>query len=164
MLDTLRSLAQHEVKFVVGGGVALVLYGHDRMTMDLDVALDLDRSNLKRFYKSVEHLQLQPATQEPLSSLEDPERIRELVETKHAMVFPLKDPDRPYRQIDVFLTPETSYAELSKDAQHVQLPGFRVEVVNRRKLLEMKRDIPEPRDKDRWDIQFLENSLAQDAL
>jgi predicted nucleotidyltransferase len=163
MLETLRTLAEHEVKFVVGGGVALVLYGHDRMTMDLDVALDMERPNLQRFYKSVEDLRLEPSTREPLSSLEDPERIRELVETKHAMVFPLKDPDRPYRQIDVFLTPDTSYAELSKDAQHVQLPGFRVEVVNRRKLLEMKRNIPEPRDKDRWDIKFLENTLAEDA-
>ncbi len=162
MLETLRVLSAHNVRFVVGGGVALVLYGHERMTMDLDIALDLEEDNLARFARAVKELDMRPSAQEPLSSLGDARRIAELVEQKNARVFPLVDPDQPYRQIDVFLTPDASYDALAKDCQFVQFPGFRVRVVSRRRLLEMKRSLEQPADKDKWDIQFLEKSLKSD--
>ncbi len=41
----LTSLAAAEVRFLVVGGVAVVLHGHPRFTADLDLVLDLERTN-----------------------------------------------------------------------------------------------------------------------
>ena len=39
--DVFRSLTAAGVSFVVVGGVAVVLHGHARMTVDLDLVIDL---------------------------------------------------------------------------------------------------------------------------
>jgi hypothetical protein len=47
-LPLLRALAEHEVDFVMVGGLAGVLHGSARVTRDLDVAYSRDRRNLVR--------------------------------------------------------------------------------------------------------------------
>lgn len=45
LLEILTRLAGGRVRFLVVGGVAVVLQGHPRFTADLDLVLDLDRDN-----------------------------------------------------------------------------------------------------------------------
>lgn len=146
---------------MIAGGVALVLHGHERTTMDLDIALDLSGENLERFYEAVRELRLEPRAREPLTSLGDPERVAELVRTKNAHVFALVDPDRPYRQVDIFLTPENGYDVLRADAAPVRIHGETIWIASAKRLLEMKRAIPQPRQKDEMDISMLEQILAE---
>lgn len=40
-------LNEHEVHYVVIGGVAVVLHGYPRLTADLDLIIDLDSSNAR---------------------------------------------------------------------------------------------------------------------
>ena len=47
--EMLVTLADAGVEFVVGGGVACVLHGVERVTLDLDVAVQLNAPNLDRY-------------------------------------------------------------------------------------------------------------------
>ena len=48
-LDLLKLLNQHGVKYLVVGGYAVVLHGHNRMTGDLDLFIELSPANAEAF-------------------------------------------------------------------------------------------------------------------
>jgi len=47
--EMLVTLADADMEFVVGGGVAYVLHGVERVTLDLHVAVQLNAQNLDRW-------------------------------------------------------------------------------------------------------------------
>lgn len=47
--DVLRALEARSIRFVLVGGVAVILHGVPRTTADLDVVIDLDEGNVSRF-------------------------------------------------------------------------------------------------------------------
>ncbi|MFL6246376.1 MAG: hypothetical protein ACJ74H_10155 [Thermoanaerobaculia bacterium] len=46
--ELLAHLLTSNVRFVVVGGVAVVIHGHARLTVDVDLVLDLDSDNVRR--------------------------------------------------------------------------------------------------------------------
>ena len=56
LIEILCTLQDRGVDFVVAGGVAAVLHGVERMTLDLDVAVSLDPYNLRRFLSALDQL------------------------------------------------------------------------------------------------------------
>ncbi len=51
LTEILLALADARVDFVVAGGVAAVLHGVERVTMDLDLAVDLRPENVQAFLR-----------------------------------------------------------------------------------------------------------------
>ncbi|MBV8587193.1 MAG: hypothetical protein JO308_12965 [Verrucomicrobia bacterium] len=155
LADTLCSLADRAVNFVVAGGVALVLHGVERITYDLDLAIDQEPANLRLFLVEIARLGFIPRAPVPPDSLLDPVIVQRMVLEKHAIVFSFWSPDEPYKQIDIFLTKENSFADLLVDAEIIQLRGRRIKVASKRKLIEMKERIRPRREKDVQDIRAL---------
>jgi hypothetical protein len=153
--EILTALAKANVDFIVGGGVACVLHGVERVTMDVDVAVLMAPANLGRFLDVMRQLGLKPRVPIPPESLLDPETIRIMIEEKHALVFSFLDPDRPLRHVDLFLRSDLSYESLLPDSEWVDLGGARIRIIGRRRLLEIKLGIQPPRAKDAFDIEFL---------
>ena len=58
--EMLVTLADTGVEFVVGGGVACVLHGVERVTLDLGVAVQMNSPNLDRLIRAVAQLDLRP--------------------------------------------------------------------------------------------------------
>ena len=48
--NVFRSLQKNNIRYAVAGGIALVLHGVVRFTADLDLIVDLEQENLKRFH------------------------------------------------------------------------------------------------------------------
>ena len=48
-----EALNRKEVRYLVVGGVAMVLYGYGRLTVDLDLLVDLDSDNLDKLVKAL---------------------------------------------------------------------------------------------------------------
>ena len=158
--EILRSLADARIEFIVGGGVACVFHGVERVTMDVDVAVQMQPENFGKFVAVMSQLGLKPRVPLPPASLLDPDVVRMLVEEKHALVFTFVDPDRPFRQVDLFLRDDLSYASLIDDVEWKDVCGFRVRVISRRRLLAIKQAIQPPRAKDCIDIEWLRSNQA----
>ena len=122
MEDILRALTSRGVRFVVAGGVAVVLHGIERTTMDIDIALELSPQNVRRFREAADSLGLRPLVPVPIEALADPDLVRVMVEEKHAIVFVLADPRMPLRKVDVFLTEQLGYESLVEDSIQVEIP------------------------------------------
>ncbi|HEY0789576.1 MAG TPA: nucleotidyl transferase AbiEii/AbiGii toxin family protein [Chthoniobacterales bacterium] len=153
--EILCVLCDHDVQFVVAGGVAVVLHGIERLTLDLDVAVSPDRDNLRRFLAALRRLELEPRAPVPAEFILSPQRLEQLVREKNAFVFTFWSPHEPYRQVDMFLTRENSFDDLAADAQRLFVRGHSVRVASRKKLIQMKQRIEPMREKDLFDIRAL---------
>jgi hypothetical protein len=158
--EILAALAGAGVDFIVGGGVACVLHGVERVTMDVDLAVSMRPDNLPGFLRIMRELGLRPRVPIDPATLLDPRVVQAMVEEKHALVFSFLDPEAPVRHVDIFLRPELSYEALLPESEWVELDGFSVRILNKKKLLSLKLGIQPPRAKDQLDIEFLRRHVS----
>lgn len=155
LVEILCTLSDHHVDFVVAGGVAMVLHGVERTTLDLDVAVSLEPENLRRFLEAMASLCLVPRAPVPAEVILDQQSIADLIREKNALVFTFWSPEEPYRQIDLFLTRENSFDDLVADAYLLEIRARVIRVASRHKLIEMKSRVRPVREKDISDIRAL---------
>jgi hypothetical protein len=154
--EILFALTDAEVEFVVGGGVAAVLHGVERVTLDIDLALDMDPKNVEKFLNAIHGLRLQPRVPVPARDLMSREAVQRMIAEKGALVFSFVDFDRPLRHVDVFLRDNLSFGQLNRDVREVVIENRKIKIIGIAKLLEIKRAISPLRDKDLIDIKELE--------
>ena len=155
-------LSDAGVRYVVAGGVAVVLHGVERVTLDLDLAVDFAPDNLARFLAVMQELGLKPRAPVAPDFLLDTEAVRAAVREKKAIVFCFIHPGDPLCSVDVFLREDLSYDALSADATTVAVEGRNISVVSKQRLLNMKQAIHPPRSKDQMDMQELKRLLAHE--
>ena len=151
------------VEYIVAGGVASVIQGVERVTLDLDISLNFSQESCKAFLQVMNEMGLTPMVPvDPLIIADEKER-RAMIEEKNAIVFTFRDLDDPFWQIDVFLLEKLSYDVLRPSCDVVDLDGRDVLVLSKHKLLELKKAIDPPRPKDSMDIQELTRLLKEES-
>jgi len=157
--EIISALLDADVDFVVGGGVACVLHGVERVTMDVDVAVATDPDNFSRFIGVMEDLGLKPRVPVDPRTLLDDRVLDNIINEKHALVFSFLGPHLPTRHVDIFLRKDLNHEALSPHVETVQFRGRVLKVVSKQKLLDIKLAISPPRTKDRIDIEFLQKNV-----
>lgn len=153
--EILSALVDAEVDFIIGGGVACVLHGVERVTMDVDIAVATDYQNFAKFLDVMQRLGLKPRVPvNPLSLLDD-KVLAHIIYEKRALVFSFVDPDRPTRHVDMFLRSDLNHSAMVDHFETFEFHGKSLKVVTKEKLLEIKLAIDPPRLKDQIDIEFL---------
>lgn len=162
LLEIVNVLNVKGVDYIIAGGVAVVLQGVERLTMDLDAAVSLEKENVERFLEAMKELKLEPRLPVPAESLLDSEKIRIMCEEKNALVFTFIDPKIPIRQVDFFLSKELSYESLKNDFEEMNFDGQKLKVLTKEKLVELKLRVNPMRDKDMSDIKELQKRILND--
>lgn len=134
------------VRYVVVGGVAVVLQGHPRMTVDLDLVVDLERDQALRAVEALMSLGLQPRLPVDPRGFADEALRRSWVEDRHLQVFSFYDPANPLREVDLFAEYPVDFEELLAGASVVVLEGSAVPVAGVHHLILMKERAGRPQD------------------
>jgi len=150
----LRALDDAGVRYLVVGGVAVVLHGHLRTTGDLDLVVELSPDNLVRALDALEDSGFRPRPPVPLRSFADPETRRSWIETKNLQVFSLWHPELPGFEVDLFVEEPFDFDEAWNRRVEVQLAGMIAMVVGLDDLLALKRAAGRVRDLE--DVAVLE--------
>ena len=158
----LKELVDGGVDFILAGGVACVLHGVERVTMDVDVAIYMDPINWDRLILVMNKMGLVPRAPVRPETLADPKVRQAMVEEKKALVFTFIHPDEPSLQLDVFLRPELSYEALKPHAQPMDIGELSLQVASPGKLLALKKGIQPARQKDLLDIAVLEAKIKKE--
>ena len=132
-----------------------MLHGVERMTLDLDITLDMNPENVARFLQTIKQSDLEPRAPIPPETLLDPQKIQILINEKNARVFTFVDKEQPWRQIDVFLTEDYAYDTVLTDTDTIKIGGYPMLIVSKDRLIQMKKAITPLREKDMLDIQML---------
>ena len=132
-------LAKHRVRYLVAGGIAVVLHGWARFTKDLDLMLDLDDAdNVLRFIRAMERLYFRPAVPVPFALLADPASRGGWLKEKGALVFHLYNEADPLQRIDVFLSNPVDFKKAFQRRKTLKIGNIAIQVVSLKDLIEMK--------------------------
>jgi predicted nucleotidyltransferase len=151
----LDALNRAGVRYLVVGGVAVVLHGYLRTTADLDLIIQLDRDNVLRAIRTLQDHQYRPRA--PVSAEDFAEQaIREQwIRDKGLAVFTLWSPAHPALEIDLFVSEPFDFDAVYARALRVPLEKTDATVIALEDLITLKRGVGRPRDLE--DIAALES-------
>ncbi len=154
------ALQQARVRYLVVGGVAVVLHGYPRFTADLDLVVALDRENALGLVGALTTLGYRPRAPVQAAAFADPETRRSWIQDKGLTVFSFWSPAHPATEIDVFVAEPFPMEPALARAVRVQLGALSVPVASIADLIFLKRLSARPKDLD--DIRALEAILAEE--
>jgi predicted nucleotidyltransferase len=156
----LGALEERRVRYLVVGGVAVVLHGYARFTADLDLVVALDPPNVIAAMEALASLGYRPRA--PVAALDfaDPDKRREWIREKGLTVLGLWSPKYPATEVDVFVEEPFAVEEALGRATRAQLGATTIMVASIADLIELKRKAGRPKDLD--DIEKLREILAQE--
>ena len=151
--EVLAALEEAEVRYLVVGGVAVVLHGHLRTTLDLDLVVHLEKENVSRALRALAGLGLEPRVPVPLEMFASPQARESWIHEKGMTVFSLWHPEDPRLVVDLFVEEPFDFEEIYQRALVVSLPRARATVISLADLVQMKRAVARPKDKE--DVEAL---------
>jgi predicted nucleotidyltransferase len=155
----LRVLEAAGVRYLVVGGVAVVLHGHPRFTADLDIAIALDPPNVQAAFAALATLGYQPRVPVSADAFADPAERGRLVAEKGMTVLSFASPALAMTEVDMFADPPFAFGEVHERAERVELGDVPVRVASITDVIAMKRRVGRPKDLE--DVAVLER-LARD--
>src|SRR5947209_2082220 len=101
--EIFSALAVARVRYLVVGGVAVVLHGHPRLTADLDLVIALDEANTRSALRALGALGFRPRAPVSADDFAVASIRRSWIEEKGLHVFSLWSPQMPATEIDLFV-------------------------------------------------------------
>lgn len=150
----LGALNEKKVRYLVVGGLAVVLHGYLRTTMDLDLVVQLEPENLRKALQALEGLGYQPVAPVPLLDFAEPRMRESWIREKNMIVFSLWLPDGPVFKVDLFVSEPFDFEATYRRAVQVDLGRTTARVVALEDLIALKREAGRPQDLA--DLQALE--------
>jgi len=152
--DIFAALNVAQVKYLVVGGLAVILYGIQRTTGDVDLCIHLGAENLERLGQALKRIGFIPRVPAPLMGLADPKTRRLWTKQKGMKVYSFIEPQgRPPRNVDVMVEPLKNFDAVYRKRKTATLRGVAVPVIPVNELARMKRKAG--RLQDLQDIQDL---------
>lgn len=155
----IRALNGNEVRYLVVGGMAVVVHGHGRMTHDLDLVVALDRDNVLRAFAALQGLDYRPRVPVTAAQFADPAQRQVWIEQKHMTVLNLYSDRFRTTPVDLFVQEPFDFDRAYENAHVVDLDGVPVRVVDLATLIAMKQTAGRAIDRD--DISHLQILKAQ---
>ncbi len=152
-LRVFTALNAAHVRYVVVGGVAVVLQGHVRMTVDLDLVVDLAVEPALAVLDLLAELGFRPRLPVDPHDFADPVIRSQWVAERNLQVFSLYHPDDPLSEIDLFATHPLPFEQMLAEADQIAVGHVCVPVTSIPHLLHLKRAAGRPRDLE--DIEAL---------
>lgn len=152
-----KSLNDAGVRYVVVGGLAVVLHGYARLTADVDLVVDLDPVQAGSAIDALTGLGLRPRVPVNPRDFADASIRETWIRDRGMQVFSLFDPANPMRVVDLFVTHSVPFEGLWSRAEVFDLASTTVRVASIPDLIHLKRLAG--RAQDQTDIEHLEAIL-----
>lgn len=137
--SVIRSLNQHQVQYLIVGGLAVVAHGYMRFTADIDLLLAVDSANLTKIVAALKSLDYRPRAPVPIEDFIDPKKRQEWATQKNMMVFSLNSPRYPRTEVDLFLESPIDFGKARDRSVRFEVaPGVDAPFCSIADLIELK--------------------------
>jgi len=141
-----EALANAHVRYLVVGGVAVVLHGYTRFTADLDLVVALEPVNARAAMAALSSLGYRPRAPVRAVDFADPVIRKQWIEEKGLAVFSLWSDRFPATEVDVFVEEPMPFEEMAARGSELSLHGSPVAVAAIEDLILMKEKVGRPQD------------------
>jgi predicted nucleotidyltransferase len=131
-------LIASRVRFVVVGGLALLLHGLDRLTADVDLVIDLSTDAARDTIKALIDTGYRPLAPVDPFTLADADQRAEWQSQRGMRVFSFWDSTNARPTVDVMLAPVVPFDDLWTDAEQMDIGGVSVHVASIPHLIRLK--------------------------
>lgn len=145
-LRVIKALNDHGVRYVIVGGFAAYLHGNRRITVDLDIVVDLDPSEARKAVDAVLSTGMQPRLPVDPYLFTDKETRDSWVRDKGMIVFSFIDSSAPGFLLDLFVREPKDFTSLYSKRKQVTADGLTIPVCGIDDLIEMKLAAGRPQD------------------
>jgi predicted nucleotidyltransferase len=151
--EVFKALEENKVRYLVVGGVALVLHGVVRLTGDLDLMIDLETANVELFLKTMTLIGYKPKLPVKAAEFADPQKRASWITEKSMKVFPFIHEKDDYKIIDVFPENPIPFSKAYGDRQKITAGKLNIAVISFDDLIALK--TLSGREQDKKDIEML---------
>ena len=155
----LAALNDAEVRYLVVGGVAVVLHGHLRTTADLDLVVQLRPDNARRAVEALDRLGFRPRPHVRALDFADEAIRRRWILERGLTVLSFWSPKHPGLEVDLFASEPFDFDAVHKRGIRLSLDTTETTIPSIDDLIALKRKVDRPRDRE--DIAALEALKAQ---
>jgi sugar phosphate isomerase/epimerase len=152
--QVLSALNAAGVRYLVVGGVAVVLHGHLRTTADLDLVVSLEPANARGAIQALTGLGYRPRAPVAAERFADATERAAWIAEKGLTVFSLWSDRTPWLEVDLFVREPFDFERAWARRVTVTLDTTTTTVVSLQDLLALKREAARPQDLA--DIEALE--------
>lgn len=144
-INVLNAFDKQKVKYILVGGIAVMLHGIERLTRDIDIFIKMDKDNIERLRKA-------------LHSIFKDESIEEITleELRKYAVIRYGTPDDFYIDIIARLGEVALYEDLEFEIINYQ--GIKIRIATPETLYNLKKDTI--RYKDKFDAAYLKDLIT----
>ncbi len=139
-----EALNRAGVRYVVVGGLAVVLHGYVRLTADVDLLIDLDETAARNAITALVGIGLRPTLPVDPIGFADPE-VRRQWRERNMVVFNLIDPEAG-RAVDLFIEPPLEFDGVWRRSDAREYHGVPIRIASIPDLIDMKRQSGRPED------------------
>jgi hypothetical protein len=158
-----RALEQERVRYLLAGGLAVIVHGYGRMTFDIDLVIQLEPDNIVRAFRALAGVGYQPRIPVTADQFADTKTREGWIRDKGMVVLNMWSDQFRDTPIDIFVTEPFDFDETYDQALSETLDdGTAFRFVDIPTLIGMKRLAGRGKDLD--DIRHLEMLLDEDGL
>jgi predicted nucleotidyltransferase len=153
--NLLKALEENHIRYLVVGGVAVILHGFVRATADLDLFVGLEPENVDAFLGLMKTRGYKPKAPVSMDDFRVPEIRKKWKNDKGMIVFSFFHPQRSQELIDIFTEETIPFEEAYKRRVTVPMGTTQISVASREDLITLKQKAGRPQDLQ--DIQALKD-------
>ena len=135
----LGTLNEAKVRYLIAGGMAVLLHGVPRNTHDLDLYIDLAKANLLKALRALGRIGLHPRIPATLDQIADAPTRARWIREKNMLVLQVMDPDDPFHPVDIFVHHLVPFAAAWKRRVVGDLEGVKAPLMSIRDLITLKK-------------------------
>jgi len=150
-----------DARYVVVGGLAVVLHGHPRLTADVDIVLDLEPDNARKAMEALKSLGLKARVPVDPSAFADRAQRESWVADKGMTVFSLFSPSDPLLSLDLFVREPIPFKDLWARSETLDIGGTSVRIAGLDDLIAMKKAVGRPQDLLDWESGWEDSRRRQ---
>lgn len=156
-LSLFKELQSADIRYLVCGGLAVNIYGIPRMTADIDILLDFEEDNIKRFENTMKLLNYNSAIPIKLNLMVDKSEREAIIRDKNMVAYSFFNSKSGYMSLDVLIDVPINFEQMWEDKEVRNLTGIQINLVSLKHLIALKEYSNRQQDQD--DILLLSKLL-----
>jgi predicted nucleotidyltransferase len=141
-----RLLNEHEIRYVIVGGIAVILHGSLRLTADLDIIIDLEPVKAGQAIEVLQRAGFIAEIPVDIRQFADEKVRRSWMAEKNMKALSLHDREMPPTVIDILAESPIAFEDLYLRAKSISLDEMTLRVASIPDLIVLKRISGRPED------------------